>query len=228
MTFDPACRLRVSLFLGRASLAPANAGLSLKSQPRLVVVLKLPEGKAPLLIVRARAILVAMTGSPSLAEVEAATDALFESEAKKLTRVVDSVTERDAKRMALVALLQALASYVESIAIANPEHAAEIVESAGMYAKKAGGRIARTFSAEQIRLGEIEVFCPRAGRNAAYEFQYSLDGGKTWLPTKERIQNSAGVVIDDLPPHTMVHLRYRVVLKSVAQDWSQTISIMVE
>ncbi len=59
-------------------------GLSLKSQPRIVVVLKLPEGKAPLLIVRARAILVAMTGnkwfpspSPSLAEVEAATDALF-------------------------------------------------------------------------------------------------------------------------------------------------------
>jgi hypothetical protein len=112
-------------------------GVSLESRPKIVVILKLPEGKAPLLIVRARAVLVAMTGnkwfpnpSPSLAEVEAATDALFESEAKTLTRVVDSVTERDVKRRALVARLQALASYVEAIAFANPEHAAEIVESA--------------------------------------------------------------------------------------------------
>jgi hypothetical protein len=233
--FDSVKPLPVSPFLGRASLSPAKMGLSAKPPPRIVVILKLPEYEVPLLIVRARAILVAMTGntwfptpSPTLAEVEAATDDLFAAETRTLTRVVDSVSERDAKRMALVALLQRLGAYVQGVAIANPEHAAEIVESAGMYLKRAGGPRGRTFHAKQIRAGTIHVFAPGAGDGAAYEFQYSLDGGRTWLGTAQQIMNRADVTIDRLPPHAMVHLRYRVIVKNVTGDWSQTIAIMVE
>jgi len=234
-TFDAAGRLLVSPFLGRASLPPAKMGLSAKPPPKIVVVLKLPEYEVPLLIVRARGILQAMTGNkwfpspfPTLAEVEAATDDLFASETKTLTRVMDSVSERDAKRMVLVSLLQRLAAYVEAIAIANPEHGAEIVESAGMYLKKAGGPRGRTFHAKQTRAGEIQVFAPRAAVGAAYEFQYSLDGGRTWLGTPQQIMTTANVTIAGLPPHSMVHLRYRATVKNVTGDWSQTIAIMVE
>ncbi len=80
---------------------------------------------------------------------------------KTLTRVVDSVTERDAKRMAL------------------------------------------------------KVFAPSAGVGAAYEFQYSLGGGRTWLATRPQIRTTADVTIDGLPPRSMVHLRYRAIVKSV-------------
>jgi hypothetical protein len=233
-TFDTAERLPLSLLLGRASLAPTNMGLSAKPPPQIVVVLKLPEYEVPLLIVRAKEILQAMTGnhwfpspSPSLLEVETATDALFESETRTLTRVVDSVTDRNAKRMTLVALLQRLADYVRTIAIANREHAAEIVESAGMYLKNPGGRKKQTFHTEQTRLNEIEVFCPSAGSGAAYEFQYSLDGGRTWLATEQQIRNVANVTIK-VPSHSMVHLRHRVIVKNVTGDWSQTIWILVE
>jgi hypothetical protein len=210
-------------------------GLSAKPPPKIVVVLKLPEYEVPLLIVRARGILLAMTGnkwfpkpSPSLAEVEAAIDDLFESETRTLTRVVDSVSERNAKRMVLVSLLQRVAAYVEAIAIANPEHAAEIVESASMYLKKAGGPSGRTFHAKQTRAGEIKVLAPRAGAGAAYEFQYSLDSGRTWLGTPQQIMTSASVTIAGLPPRSMVHLRYRATVKDVTGDWSQTTAIMVE
>jgi hypothetical protein len=130
--------------------------------------------------------------------------------------------------MALVSLLQRLAAYVEAIAIANPEHAAEIVESAGMYLKRAGGPRGRPFHAKQTRAGEIEVFAPRAGGSAAYEFQYSLDGGRTWLGTPQQITTRASVTISGLPPRSMVHLRYRATVKGVTGDWSQTIAIMVE
>lgn len=209
--------------------------LSAKRPPKIVVILKLPEYETPLLIVRARGIIQRMSGnhwfpspSPSLAEVEAATDALSDAETRTLTWVVDSVSERDAKRKALVALLQRLASYVQTVAIANPEHRAEIVESADMYLKKAGGPRGRPFKAKQTGPGQIKVVAPSAGFGAAYEFQYSLDGGKTWLSTKEPIQTRADVTIDGLPPHTMVYLQYRLILKSVAQAWSQRIRIMVE
>jgi hypothetical protein len=210
-------------------------GLSAKPPPKIVVVLKLPEYEVPLLIVRARGILLAMTGNnwfpapfPSLAEVEAATDDLFESETRTLTRVVDSVSDRNAKRMVLLSRLQRLAAYVEAIAIANPEHGAEIVESASMYLKKAGGPRGRTFHAKQIRAGAIQVFAPRAGVGAAYEFQYSLDGGRTWLGTPQQITTRADVTIEGLPPRSMVHLRYRATVKAVTGDWSQTIALMVE
>ena len=97
-----------------------------------------------------------------------------------------------------------------------------------MYLKKAGGPRGRTFHAQQTRLNEIEVFAPSAGRGAAYEFQYSLDGGRTWLATRQQIMNIASVTIPGLPSHSMVHLRYRVIVKNVTGDWSQTIAIMVE
>ncbi|HEX8794151.1 MAG TPA: hypothetical protein VF765_24580 [Polyangiaceae bacterium] len=40
--------------------------------------------------------------------------------------------------------------------------------------------------------------------------------------------NTSSVVIDGLPPRSLVHLRYRVTVKDVTSDWSQTIAIMVE
>ncbi|HTQ48809.1 MAG TPA: hypothetical protein VMI75_38890 [Polyangiaceae bacterium] len=51
---------------------------------------------------------------------------------------------------------------------------------------------------------------------------------RTWLATEQQIRNTADVTIEGLPPRSMVHLRYRAIVKNVAGDWSQTIAIMVE
>jgi hypothetical protein len=177
---------------------------SAKPPPSFVVILKLPENHVPLLIVRARGIVQRMSKShwfpsptPPLAEVEVAIDDLSEAKARTLTRVVDSVSARNAKRAVLVALLQRLASYVQAIAKANPDHAAEIAEAADMYLKKTGGPRGRVFHAKPGRVSrQVDVFAPSAGPNAAYEFQYSLDGGLTWLGTPQPVTTKASVTIE--------------------------------
>ena len=209
---------------------------SAKPPSRFVVVLKLPEYEVPLLVTRARAIVERMTGnswfpspSPSLAVVQAAIDDLFEAETKTLTKVTGSATARNDKRTVLVSRLQQLRSHVEAIATANPEHAGSIVESAGMYQKKSGGRAPNVFTAKDGSVsGEVELSAPRVGNRPAYEFQYSLDGGGTWvsLPVSP-IRTKASATVKGLKPGSTVHFQYRVTVKDVAGDWSDPIAMIV-
>ena len=206
-----------------------------KSRPSIVVILKLKEDEAPLLVVRARNIVQRMTGnpwfpspSPPLADVESAIDDLDAAEVRTHTRAPDSVTDRDGKRKVLERRLDELRGYVFKIASDNPDHAAEIVASADMYLKRLRGPPPQGFAAEPgSRSGEIDVTAPRAGDRAAYEFQYSLDGGKTWLPFPQAVETKASATLPGQKPGSTVHLRYRVTVKGVTGDWSDAISIIV-
>ena len=221
------------LFLAGGILGCEKMSTSTRQTPRFVVVLKLPEYDVPLLVIRARSIVERMTDnswfpspSPSLAVVQVAIDDLFEAETKTLTGVVGSTTARDHKRTVLVSRLQQLAAHVEAIATANPEHAGSIVESASMYLKKPGGRARNVFTAKPGRVsGEVEVFAPRMGDRASYEFQYSVDGGVTWETL--RTGTKARATIKGLKPGSTVLIRHCVIDKGVAGDWSDVIAILV-
>ncbi|HTQ45186.1 MAG TPA: hypothetical protein VMI75_20645 [Polyangiaceae bacterium] len=200
------------------------------------MVLKLDEDNVPHLVVRARSIVQQMTGnpwfpspSPPLADVRSAIDVLDAAEVRTHTRAPDSVTDRDAKRMVLMQRLDELRAYVFKIACDNPDHVAEIVASAGMYLKQLRGPSPQVFAAEPgSHSGEIDVTAPRAGDRAAYEFQYSLDGGKTWLPFPQAVETKASATLPRQRPGSTVHLRYRATVKGVTGDWSDVISIIVE
>lgn len=166
---------------------------------------------------------------PTLAEVQAAIDALDEEETRTLTRVRDAVPARNEKRLVLVARLQHLAAYVQSIADANPEHAASIIESAGMYVKKRRGHGGRVFGAEPTGIsGEARLTAPKAGDRAAYEFQYSLDGGKTWLGLPQPVTTSTTATVENLKRGSTVHFRYRATVKGVTGDWSDPVVMIVD
>ena len=207
-----------------------------KSRPSIVVVLKLPEDNVPRLVTRAKNIVQRMTGnpwfpspSPPLGDVMSAIDDLDAAEVRTLTRALDSVTDRDAKHLVLVQRLDELRGYVFKIAVDNPDHCAEIVESADMYLKRLRGPSPRVFAAKPgSHSGEIDVTAPYAGDRAAYEFQYSLDGGKTWLPFPQVTTNKASATLERQKPGSTVHLRYRVTVKGVTGDWSDAIWIIVE
>jgi hypothetical protein len=201
---------------------------------RIVVVLKLPQYKVPLLIVRARNILQRVTESPwfpspspSLATLQAAIDVLADAQAKTLSRAKETVAVRNVMRRNLVALLEQLRSYVEAIASVNPDHAAEIAESAGMYLKGLRGRAGLVFTVKQLRSGEVLVSAPRAARYAAYEFQYSLDGGATWLGLAQQITTKTTATVPGLKPGSTVYFRYRATVKGVTGNWSDPISFIV-
>jgi hypothetical protein len=203
---------------------------------RVQVVLKLPKYQVPLLVSQARGIVQRMTGNswfpspePPLADVQAAVDGLAVAEAATVTRTAGSVEVRNDKRRGLVVLLDYLRAHVELVANANKEHARAIAESAGMYLKEKGGPSVPVFHAKPGRVStEVDLVAPSAGDRASYEFQYSLDGGKTWLGLPEPFTTKATVTVTGLTPGATVHFRHRASVKGVLGDWSDVVAIIVD
>jgi hypothetical protein len=211
-------------------------GRSRNNVPKITVVLGLPEYQVSSFITRARMIRMKMTDNPwfpsppvSLAQLDAAIDDLAHAAAVAVTRAAGSVAVREAKRQDVKGLLEYLATYVQEIANANLENAYDIVESAGMFVKNSRGRSPISFHAKLTGLsGQVRVVAPGAGDGAGYEYQFSLDGGKTWQPFPQQVSNHATAVLPGLTPGSTVLFRYRVTIKGVTGDWIGPVSIEVE
>ena len=208
-------------------------GRSSNSVPVLIAVLKVHKLSVPALLIRARVVLGKMTGNtwfptprPSLSVLAAAIDDLTEAAATAGTKVMGSVAARHAKRAVLEGVLEQLRVYVQSIARANPEYGHSIIESAGMDVKKTRGPGPRIFRAELRGVsGSVYLEVPQAGNRASYQWQYSVDGGVTWVRLPDT--NTADTTVTGLKPVSTVHFRYRTVVKNVTGNWSDKISIIV-
>ncbi len=203
-----------------------------KQTHRPIAVLSIPR-RVQAFVPYAQSIVTAMTGNPSfpspvpaLALVTTATGALQDAESATLARTKGAVEARDDKRAALVALLQQLRGYVQTVADGDIETAATVIRSAGMAVKKVATAKARTFSAEQGAVsGSAKLVAPSAGPRASYEWQYSTDGGKTWIAAPSTLQ--ARTTVPGLTPGATVEFRFRPILKTGQGDWSQTAQLIV-
>ena len=74
--------------------------------------------------------------------------------------------------------------------------------------------------------GTIHVIAQSAGPRACYEWQYSLDAGKTWAQVANTMQAKTTMV--GLPVATTVEFRYRVTTRAGMGDWSLPTSILVK
>jgi hypothetical protein len=197
---------------------------------RSLVSLKLPKPVAQL-IPYAAGIVTGMTNNPAfpnpvvpLATVNAAISALHTAEAAALTRAKGAVATRNEKRAALVSLLEQLRAYVQARADATPENGASIIESAGMAVRKVATHPARTFTAKAGAVsGSVTLYAKSVGDRAAYMWEYSTDGGKTWLALPPTLQ--AKTTVTGLTPGSSVEFRYRAVTKTGAADWSLPITL---
>jgi hypothetical protein len=204
-----------------------------KSVHRSLAILKLPKVVAQI-ITFAQNVLAAMTNnpkfpspSPALSLLAAAITALGLAEATALTRAKGSATTRNDKKAALVALLQALRTYVQTVADADAENSANIIQSAGFAVKKTTLHKPRTFTVVQGAVsGTAKVVCPTAGHRASYDWEYSSDGGKTWVPLPSSLQARTSVV--GLAQGSTVQVRYRAVTKAGVADWSQPASLFMK
>jgi hypothetical protein len=198
-----------------------------------IAILKLPKS-VPALVTYAQAIVTAVTGNPSfpspvpsVVTVAAAIAALHAAESTALTRAKGAVADRDDKRAALVALLKQWLPYVQTVADANVETAATVIQSAGIAVKKVAVRKPRVFVAEQGEMsGSAMLVAASAGRRASYEWQYSTDGGKTWVLAPVSLQ--AKTTVAGLTPGATVDFRYRPVTKTGEGNWSQTVQLIVK
>jgi hypothetical protein len=181
----------------------------------------------------AQAILAAMTGNahfpapnPPLTALEAAIDALDVAETATKTRARGTVEARNAARAQLISELDAQVAYVQKVADGDPENAEAIIASAGMTVRKAPSRNKATFvAAPGATSGSAKLAAKAAAIRASYEWQWSVDGGKTWTDAPPTLQ--AKTVITGLPVSTTVQFRYRAVTKTGPTDWSQPTSLLI-
>ena len=204
------------------------------STHRSIVVLKLPI-PVPAMINVVKAILAALTNNasfpnpdPPLPVVNAALTDLEFAEAAALKRAKGAAGNRNQKRAALIALLQALKGYVQKTAdSADPTKAGTLIVSAGMEVKKVPIRAKRSFSIKQGAVsGSIKVVTVSAGHRASYEWETSTDGGKTWQLAPPTLQ--ARTAFTGLAPGSTITVRYRAVIKAGPGDWVEPISFLVK
>jgi hypothetical protein len=182
-------------------------------------------------VTHAQSVVGAMTDNPhfpaplpALWVVSKAVSDLRTAETAALTRAQGTIDTRNDERRMLVSLLHQLRAYVQVIADADPRNGAFIIESAGLAVRKRPARRPRVFSAKPgAESGEVKLIAPSAGHRSAYEWEYSIDGGATWLAMAPTLQ--AKTSITGLTPGSSVQFKYRWVDKSGASSWSQPITM---
>lgn len=143
------------------------------------------------------------------------------------TRAKGTIPVRNSARNDWVVAMHAVRGQVQSAADANPDDAEAIITSSGMSVKRTAVRQPRTFGARQLPVsGSVELLTKSVARRAAYDWQYSVDAGKTWQDAGSTLQ--ARTVITGLPPGTTVLFRFRVLTKTGKSDWSVPTSLLVK
>ena len=198
-----------------------------------LAALKLPTSNAAL-IAFGQGVVTGMTNnkvfpdpSPPLATVAASIDALVGAENLAATRANGAATARNVAKAALIVELKQLGAYVQSVADGDAENSAAIIESARISVRKVPVRPARVFNAAQgPTTGTAKLVAHSASNRAAYEWEYSTDGGKTWVAAPPSLQ--AKTTVTGLPAGTSVQFRYRAVTKAGAADWSNPVTLLVK
>jgi hypothetical protein len=93
--------------------------------------------------------------------------------------------------------------------------------------KKTPVRKPRVFGVEQGAVsGAVKLVTASAGNRASYDWESSIDGGKTWAALPSTLQAKTSVT--GLPAGTTAQFRYRAVTKTGVADWSQPVSLLVK
>jgi hypothetical protein len=205
-----------------------------RSFRRAIISLAIP-AKIPDVILYSNNIVLKMTNNPNfaaptpaLALLVAGVNDLHTAETAALSRAKGAATVRNDKRAALVSLLSQLRGYVQSVADATPENGAAIIESAGLGVRKVVLRGKRAFAAKQGPVASSAIVTAvTAGPRSSYEWQYSTDGGKTWVMAPATTQGKT--TIGGLPSGSTVQFRYLSVTPKGGQgDWSPAVSLLVK
>jgi hypothetical protein len=203
-----------------------------KQAHKAIVSLKLPIPVA-MLIAFARTIVTKLTGNPyfpsptpSLAQLTASIDGLVTAETAALGRAKGAVAARNQQKAVLVTELKQLKAYIQSVADAAPaENAVAIIESSGVTVRKTATRTARTFAATAGPVSGTAALRTAAAGRASYDWEYSTDGGKTWISAPSTLK--AKTTITGLTPTANVQFRFRALTKTGEGDWSQPVALVI-
>ncbi len=198
---------------------------------RVIALLKKPARIGPLLTY-ARFVLVSMRKSPFFAAAnppldvyEAHLAAAEAAQVQTLTGAWAAFSARNALVDQVKSDMDALRGYVQSVADADLDHAAIIIESAGMHVKHARGPSRYDFDVKNGPTSGVVILLSRsAGRRAVYYWQYSTDG-ENWTSLPETAD--ATTTLSGLTPGVFYSFRCRrMTRKEGLLPWSQVIRLM--
>lgn len=203
------------------------------STRKIAVTLGLPRRVADL-IVRAQAVHDTMAAntkslpspSPALPVLQASIDALTAKEAAAKTRVAGAVDDRNAAEKVLRVDLNNERAYVESVVNADPTNAAQLAGDAGMTLRAPNVRSKAPLTVKAGKVsGEVHLVAKATKGATANDWQYSTDGGKTWLPLPSTSQ--AETTLTGLSPATTIAVRHRALTRSGYADWTDAVTHVV-
>jgi hypothetical protein len=206
-----------------------------KARKRVVAVLHTPRS-VPEVIAFVAMVLRCMKNSPYFPDppppielVRKAADELrlAQEQASLLTR--GAVEVRDEKLATVVGLMGSVRAHVQRAADLEGEQEARAratIRSAGLAVRKDRESKPVQFHAKLgDEPGTVKIVAPAAARRASYDWEYSLDRGRTWkaMPTTLQARTS----LTGVPEQTIVELRYRATTKAGEGGWSGAIGIFV-
>jgi hypothetical protein len=143
------------------------------------------------------------------------------------TRAKGTVAVRNAAKVVWVSALHVIKAMVQQKADADPENAEAIITSVGFAVKKVTTRQKQAFAATYgATSGTALVSAKAVARRASYEWQYSVDGGKTWVDVANTLK--AKTTIAGLPVAVVVEFRYRATTTAGMGDWSAPTSLLIK
>jgi hypothetical protein len=141
-------------------------------------------------------------------------------------RTNGAAAARNQKLAALVALLQQLRGYVQSVVDADPDRGPAIIQSPAMNVRRVGVRPKRVFAAKRGTVsGSVVLVTRAAARRASYEWEISVDAAETWRGLPATLQSETRVT--GLQAGARYSFRYRAVTKRGLGDWSEAVSLVV-
>jgi hypothetical protein len=200
---------------------------------RLIAVLNMPPTVAEE-IKYGDLVLASVTGNafftpppPEVAALGAALTKYNTTATAAKARTKGTIEARGVARTEFIAALHDLRGIVQHVADSNPEQADAIITSASMSVKKMPVHKPRVFEATQGPVtGQVKLVTKSAGPRAAYDWQYSVDGGKTWIDVDSTLKSTT--VIHGLPAAVTAMFRFRTLTKAGKSDWSVPTSLLVK
>ena len=202
--------------------------------PKKSVVLGLANLSVPQIIANADHYVQSMTGNthfpaptPTLAAVNAQVLVLKAAFNTAQTRAKGASNIMHVELNTLKAMLKGLAGYVETMANANPANAENIINSAGMTAKKTAAHAPKVFSVVALKTPGVVRLNSKATRGASYLYEMTTD--QTLQTGWANIYFGSVVKFDKsgLVSGTRYFFRVAVSIKGIVGPWSHDLSVIV-
>jgi hypothetical protein len=163
---------------------------------------------------------------PTLGRLEKALEALETAQVAARSRAIGTVPARNTAAARVYAAVAQYKSAVETVADADPANATTIIVNSGLRTRRESTRRKAPFSVKPGRVSRSLIAEIKAiAKRAMYEWEISLDGGKTWIPKGTTLQTKK--VLSDLPLGEYVQIRCRPVTKSGRGAWIGPITVLV-